>query len=451
MWKKLIFILLSIIFLYSAFPLHQAVGQPTTVVSIQPANNAGLTLGEAFSVNLTVSNVVDLAGWQLTLYYQSTVINVTGFQEGDFLLTGGEQTIFQEVDFQPNYNATTGLITLGDVRITPPQPGVNGSGTLATISFTVIGSGGSVLHLDDGPVYVNKLFDHKNHLIHFTSVDGQAYVGSVDVAVVEIDTPAGIAQDSMALVNVTAQNLGQQSETFDVALVYSGSSGSNPVDGTKTVTNLPPGQSQVLTYAWDTTPLQTGEYTLTATATQVPGETDLDDNTLSVNVYVGIVNLTITNVNAKTSIPGGMNGTEVQVTVQNNGQATQTFNVTLTFNSQFVDSRTATLDPGAVGTVTLNWNTTTLAYGNYTLQAYIPPLGFQESTVNFTWNAVVTIPGDLNGDFTVNLSDLVILAQAYGSTPTAPNWNPNGDIVGTGKVSLVDLVILAQHYGQHIL
>jgi len=60
-----------------------------------------------------------------------------------------------------------------------------------------------------------------------------------------------------------------------------------------------------------------------------------------------------------------------------------------------------------------------------------------------------SIPGDINGDGNVNLQDLVLLAKAYGSTPSASNWNPNADIDGDGKVSLSDLVILAQHYGQH--
>jgi hypothetical protein len=97
------------------------------------------------------------------------------------------------------------------------------------------------------------------------------------------------------------------------------------------------------------------------------------------------------------------------------------------------------------------WNTTTLGYGNYTVQIFMPPIPYQIDTTNnnFTTTAAVTIPGDLNGDFQVNLQDLVILAKAYGSTPGAPNWNPNADIKGDGIVDLADLVILAQHYGQH--
>jgi nitrous oxidase accessory protein NosD len=70
------------------------------------------------------------------------------------------------------------------------------------------------------------------------------------------------------------------------------------------------------------------------------------------------------------------------------------------------------------------------------------------TTSNAAW-IVVTIPGDINSDFKVSLADLVLLANAYGSTPADTKWNPNADINDDGKVSLSDLVIMANHYGQH--
>jgi hypothetical protein len=53
---------------------------------------------------------------------------------------------------------------------------VNGSGTLATIDFKVIGSGSSVLHLDASGFVPTKLIDSNNALIPFTMVDGEASV-----------------------------------------------------------------------------------------------------------------------------------------------------------------------------------------------------------------------------------------------------------------------------------
>jgi general secretion pathway protein D len=442
MWKKVTFAALFIVFLSSTLPIHEAMGQATTL-SVQPTNSFGINLGDTFSINITVSNVIDLDGWQFNLYYESAVLNATSYSEGPFLQTGGATTFFSVVNFTDHYDDTFGVVGLNCLRFSIPT-GVDGSGTLAAITFKAVGSGPSVLHFGDAFLPM-KLFNSTNHLIPFTPIDGAAYVGAVDVAIGEIDTPSNIPQGSMTLINVTAQNRGQPTETFDVTLSADGS-----VIGTQTVVNLPGGGSQILIFAWDTTPLQVGQYTLTATATAIVGEIDYNDNTLSVNVYVGTIDIAITGVNTKTSIPAGFNGTEVDVTIENSGQATETFNVTLSVNSQSVDSQTTTLNPGTSGTVALWWNTTTLGYGTYTMQVFIPPLPFQIDTSNnnFTTTAVVTIPGDLNGDFKVSLADLVILAQAYGSRPSNLNWNANADIDGNGVVGLTDLVNLATHYGE---
>jgi hypothetical protein len=156
------------------FPLHQAMGQ-TTTLSVQPTNSFGINLGDTFSVNITVSNVTDLDGWQFNLYYQSTILNATNYSEGPFLKTGGSTTFFSTVNFTDHYNATYGVVTLNDLRMSIPT-GVNGSGTVATINFTVIGSGSSVLHLDPSGFVPTKLVDSNNALIPFTMIDGEAPV-----------------------------------------------------------------------------------------------------------------------------------------------------------------------------------------------------------------------------------------------------------------------------------
>lgn len=51
----------------------------------------------------------------------------------------------------------------------------------------------------------------------------------------------------------------------------------------------------------------------------------------------------------------------------------------------------------------------------------------------------------------MNLADLVMLANAYGSKPGDSNWNPNADLAPPyGIIGLTDLVTLAVHYGQQV-
>jgi hypothetical protein len=85
--------------------------------------------------------------------------------------------------------------------------------------------------------------------------------------------------------------------------------------------------------------------------------------------------------------------------------------------------------------------------------AYASPVPGETNTTNnlleHGW-VIVTIPGDINGDFKVSPQDEVLLTRAYGSTPQMPSKrNPNAEIDGNGVVGLSDLILLAIHYGQH--
>jgi hypothetical protein len=142
----------------------------------------------------------------------------------------------------------------------------------------------------------------------------------------------------------------------------------------------------------------------------------------------------------------------INATVQNNGDTVETFNITAYANGTAIETQQITLTNGSSTTATFVWDTTNFAYGNYSISAIATTVPNETNSTDnniFGGWVLVTIPGDLNGDFTVGLVDLVTLAQSYGSQPGNPNWNPNADIDGNGIVGLSDLVILAQHYGQH--
>ncbi len=59
-----------------------------------------------------------------------------------------------------------------------------------------------------------------------------------------------------------------------------------------------------------------------------------------------------------------------------------------------------------------------------------------------------SVLGDVNGDGTVDASDLSDLNTAYGSDPSKPNWTQNSDFNGDDKVGSSDLFTLGKNYGK---
>jgi alpha-tubulin suppressor-like RCC1 family protein len=60
----------------------------------------------------------------------------------------------------------------------------------------------------------------------------------------------------------------------------------------------------------------------------------------------------------------------------------------------------------------------------------------------------ILLPGDINNDNAVNITDLELLADAFNATPASPTWNANADLDGNGKVDIFDLGLLADSYGK---
>ena len=75
-------------------------------------------------------------------------------------------------------------------------------------------------------------------------------------------------------------------------------------------------------------------------------------------------------------------------------------------------------------------------------------------TVTATHSSWVTIiikwkfPGDINGDGTVNVTDVSLFSEAYGLTPTNPKWNPNADLNKDNIIDILDLYLLSKNYGK---
>jgi len=138
--KKLVqitFVLLSFSILIYASPASS-----TTFLSTDPLKiiDTNLGSGKTFTIKVNVTSVVDLYGYDFHLGYNTTVLTATSITVGPF---------FPDYFIWANeINDTAGYAWLGVMLpLGTPPPGINGSGVLATIAFSVDHYGDSVLDL----------------------------------------------------------------------------------------------------------------------------------------------------------------------------------------------------------------------------------------------------------------------------------------------------------------
>jgi hypothetical protein len=135
-----VLLLFSLISMFSSFTM----AQQTTTVSINPSTTS-TTIESDITVNLQVTNVQNLGGWNLNLTWNPQVINLTQISEGTFLADSGT-TLFTWSPRSSPISRSHGYIQgVADVLLS--TTGVSGSGVLATITFYALGSGTSPISI----------------------------------------------------------------------------------------------------------------------------------------------------------------------------------------------------------------------------------------------------------------------------------------------------------------
>lgn len=241
-----------------------------------------------------------------------------------------------------------------------------------------------------------------------------------DVAVDSVTAPATVTQGTTAAVDVVVTNNGGAIETFDVTL-------SSDLEGTiQTLSSgaLGIGASTTLNFSWVTGAGTTaGLHTLTAVAATVPGETNTGDNTGSTTSTVQVHDVAVNSVTAPASTTQG-NTAAVDVSITNQGDFTETFDVTLVSD---LDGTIQTLSSGALGagaTTVLNfsWDTTASTIGTHTLTATAATVTGEFDTADnaASTSADVAAAGPIN--------DVAILSVTASPNPVGPTTG-GGDVV----------------------
>lgn len=151
---------LAVLILVAAFIIfYISTSRPSTVLFVDPQTSSG-TVGQDFAVDIRISNVANLYGWQLKLRWDTTILHFVNATEGTFLKR--RSSTFFNIATNKTDQIVLICTLLGDV------PGVNGSGVLATIWFQAKENGGSDLRFHD-----TLLVNSDEEIISHTIRDGR--------------------------------------------------------------------------------------------------------------------------------------------------------------------------------------------------------------------------------------------------------------------------------------
>jgi len=148
--------------------------------------------------------------------------------------------------------------------------------------------------------------------------------------------------------------------------------------------------------------------------------------------------------------PGRM--VNITVVVKNNGNYTETFNVTTYRDAIPIGTILVTnLTVSENRTLIFNWNTTGLTpCYNWTIKAEAPLVGDINPSDNTFIDGTVKIKmiGDVNADGIIDLFDVVEVAKTFDYSIGHPDWNPQADLYEDGLIDVFDLVIVSKEFGK---
>ena len=268
-----------------------AVVSPYIAVVPETIEDVTMTPGTNFTVSICTdyvgtSEYLDyIWGYQFALSYNPSVINCVEVVNGDLIVGGSAK-------FMPGpFDNVAGELSLTVGVFKEGGEVTSGPGTLANVTFTVVGYGASTITIDSHSKLVgwNWFGDPYDYdIINAAEQPDQIQHGyfqntaavTRDIAVTSITSPSPVFAGELVNIGVNVENQGDVNEAFSVT-VYN----ETDVIGTENVLNLIPAATTSLTFTWDTTGVPAGSYTINVTASTVPGE-DTSDNTLDIEVEV---------------------------------------------------------------------------------------------------------------------------------------------------------------------
>ena len=199
-----------------------------------------------------------------------------------------------------------------------------------------------------------------------------------NIAIVSANMSAAqVVAGANVTINVKIKNDGDNYEYFNVTTYY-GNHVIQVLNITENLAGLINGAETTLSFVWNTSSVASGTYSIRAVAQLLQFETNSSDNNATVgSLSVLWHNLAVIDVTVSATEAVVGESVTISVTVQNKGNFTETFTVSVKANDTDVESAKTVTDlaSGESETLEFTWSTSGLQLGVYTIKA-------EASTVN---------------------------------------------------------------------
>ncbi len=335
--------------------------QPEIQVNPPEIEDESYGVGSTFTVDVNIVNAENLYAWQINMTFNPAVVNVTLVEEGPFLK---DDWGFDTFIAGPVINNLAGYVQFG-CTISPfpqfPPDGAYGDGILAYFTFSVGATNrGTLLELVKGTELKTVVSNQPIDIDVFSTFDG-----SFDNRPVSQNVSPSAAFEVKPL---------DASRRGEVRFDASGSSDPdawlvsyrwNYGDGTEEIYMRDPYGIGNSTAKPAHVFHQNGTFTVTLTVKDNDNATDVVSGQVTVFFDLAVVDVDSPFL---VVMPGVL--VTVDVTVANNGDFYESFNVTAYYNETLIGlQHVANMAPETQQIVTFNWDTTGLAFGDYVLKA----------------------------------------------------------------------------------
>jgi len=433
--------------------------------ALAPCNN--------FTIDIKILDATDVCSFDFKLSFDPTIVEGVEIAEGTFLSSVGPTTILHSQIDNP-----AGFIWFS-VTLTAP-PGASGAGTLATITFHVIGLGATDFTLYDtsltdsgaqplthstangrfANVIFARLFVDPPEIIDPTIVPGDLFYLYINVENIQnlfgYEFHLGYNTAVLTCIGVMVHPVQNETKFMtkfsvddwigDVFVNVTYLPGANPISTSSPLT--------LVTLLFKVDSMGISELPLhdtklvNSSGDPIPHETG-DGFFQSVTRDVAVLNITP----SKTAIYEGRT-INISVVVANQGDYfNETFDVTLYYETTPIATRTVHgLPIGQNATLFFTWITTGLPpCANYTMNAEAETVPYEMDLADNTFTdgkIRIKLMGDVNGDCIVDLFDLTAVALAFSSSTGDPNWNTEADLKEDGAIDIFDIVTIVVNYGR---